>query len=335
MRELSIIVPVYNKTKYIDVCIESILSQSMSDFEVILVNDGSTDNSGERCDEFAKKDDRIIVIHQVNKGVSSARNAGLAVAKGQYIGFVDADDVLNTKMYEVLVGNIKKYNADISICGVKRVSADRVEWYGGNKTIKTYTRDEGITGLFTGEILLSNYDKIYRKETVQGILFSPALSIFEDAYYNFKALKIANKTVYDDTILYDYMIRDNSLSQAAFNQKYMMPLLLTKEMVNTCKAELPNHVDEAKAFDFNINMINLNMILVESSKAHDQDYNIIKENLRHYNNFYKGNQHVRKRYKYGYTLFRFSPLLYTRILKFYSALTNSEHINRKKKLSQQ
>ncbi len=334
MKELSIIVPVYNKAQYIDVCIESILKQSISDFELILINDGSTDDSGEKCDEFAKKDDRIIVIHQINKGVSSARNAGLQVAKGKYIGFVDADDVLYTSMYEVLISNIKKYRADISICGVRRVSLGKVQLYGGNNTIKIYNRDEGITGLFSGEILLSNYDKIYKKEILQGILFAPTSSIFEDAYYNFEALKTATKTVYDDTILYDYMIRDSSLSQAAFSQKYMKALLLTKEIVNTCKKELQNHVDEAKAFDFNINMINLNMILIESSKTHYQDYNIIKENLQKYNNFYKGNQYVSKRYKYGYTLFRFSPLLYTRILKFYSALTNSEHLNRKKKLSQ-
>lgn len=330
MSELSIIVPVYNKTEYLDVCIESILSQSMTNFELILVNDGSTDDSGKKCDEFAKKDTRIIVIHQVNKGVSSARNAGLAVAKGQYIGFVDADDVLNTKMYEVLITNIKKHHADISICGVKRISPDKVQLFGGNKTIKVYNRDEGITGLFGGEILLSNYDKIYKRETVQGIYFAPDLSIFEDAYYNFEALKAANKTVYDDSILYDYMIRDNSLSQAAFNQKYMKPLLLTRNIVNICENELPDHVDEAKAFDFNINMINLNMILVESSKAHDKEYRIIKENLLHYADFYKGGRFVSKRYKYGYTLFRFSPFLYSSILKFYSALTKSEHINRKK-----
>ncbi|MFC4210399.1 glycosyltransferase [Pedobacter lithocola] len=334
MIELSIIVPVYNKAQYIDVCIESILKQSISDFELILVNDGSTDSSGARCDEFAKRDNRITVIHQVNEGVSSARNAGSKVAKGKYIGFVDADDILYIKMYEVLISNIKKYNADISICGVRRVSPGKIQLFGGNNTIRIYNRDEGITGLFSGEILLSNYDKIYKKETVEEIFFKPTASIFEDAYYNFQALKTANKTVYDDRILYDYMIRDNSLSQAAFSQKYMKALYITKEIVNTCQNELQNHIDEAKAFDFNINMIYLNMILVESTKTHYHEYSIIKENLLSYHNFYKENQYVSKRYKYGYTLFRFSPLLYASILKIYSTLTNSEHINRKKKLSQ-
>jgi glycosyltransferase involved in cell wall biosynthesis len=335
MKLLSIIVPVYNKAAYIDLCVTSILTQTIIDFELILINDGSKDNSGEKCDAF-KADSRVTVIHQINKGVSEARNAGLKIASGKYIGFVDADDYLEAGMYELLVNNIEKYNADISICGVKRVLPDKTELYGGNQTIKLFNTDEGITGLFSGEILLSNYDKLYRRDTVKDILFEPAL--FEDTYYNFEALLASKLTVYDDTIMYNYMIRDNSHSLAAFNQKYMNALLLTKRMIDVCLNTTPHHiasyhVAEAKAFDFNSNMINLNMILIGSKENHQKDYQIIVKNLSHYARFYANAKYVTKRYKYGYSIFRLSPKLYAAVLRLYSKLTNSDHLNRKQKLA--
>jgi|GEM_PF-912714 len=328
MKLLSIIIPVYNKAEYIDACVKSILAQTVTDFELILVNDGSKDNSGEKCDAF-KTDERVTVIHQVNQGVSAARNAGLKIASGKYVGFIDADDVPATGMYELLIKNIEKYNADISICGIRRILPDKVELYGGNNDIKIYNTDEGITALFSGEILLSNYDKLYRRETFKHIFFEPGQALFEDAYYNFETLIASKLTVYDDTIMYDYMIRENSISIAAFSQKHMSILSLTKRMVEFCKKELPNHIEEAKAFDFNTNMINLNMVLIESRKNNQKDYEIIVNNLKQYNGFYLGAKYVTKRYKYGYSLFRISPRLYAAVLGIYSRRTNSEHLNRK------
>ena len=103
---ISIIVPVYNVEKYLEKCIDSILNQSYQNLEIILIDDGSTDNSGSICDEYKKKDQRVQVIHQKNQGQSSARNAGLNIAKGSYIGFVDSDDWIEQNMYEKLYKNI-------------------------------------------------------------------------------------------------------------------------------------------------------------------------------------------------------------------------------------
>lgn len=102
MSEISIIVPVYNAEKYLDRCVESILGQTFSDFELILVDDGSPDNSGKLCDKWAKKDHRIKVVHQANKGAGAARNAGLRIAEGRYIGFVDSDNWIEVNMYQIL-----------------------------------------------------------------------------------------------------------------------------------------------------------------------------------------------------------------------------------------
>ena len=107
MPEISIIVPVYNVEEYLPKCLDTILNQSFRDFEVILVNDGSKDNSGFICEKYAKKDSRIRIIHKENGGLSSARNAGLDIAKGRYIGFIDSDDFIELKMYEQLYNMIK------------------------------------------------------------------------------------------------------------------------------------------------------------------------------------------------------------------------------------
>jgi glycosyltransferase involved in cell wall biosynthesis len=125
MSAISIIVPVYRVEKYLHRCIDSILAQTFTDFECILIDDGSPDNCPAICDEYAAKDTRIIVIHQENAGVSAARNAGLDRAKGEWIGFVDSDDWCDPGMFEFLLGNAKKHKADISMCGYRSITEEK------------------------------------------------------------------------------------------------------------------------------------------------------------------------------------------------------------------
>ena len=117
--KISIIVPVYKVEKYIHKCIDSILAQTFTDFELILVDDGSPDNCGKICDEYAKEDSRIVVIHKDNGGVSDARNIGISRANGEYIGFVDSDDYIDKDMYKNLYESCLNNKADISIIGIK------------------------------------------------------------------------------------------------------------------------------------------------------------------------------------------------------------------------
>ncbi|MFZ3577233.1 glycosyltransferase family 2 protein, partial [Virgibacillus sp. DJP39] len=119
--KLSIIVPVYKVEQYLAKCIDSILNQTYKDFELILVNDGSPDNCSDICDSYMKKDNRIKVIHKANGGLSSARNAGIQIARGEYIGFVDSDDFIHRRMYEVLYKNAFKYLSDIVVCDYSQV----------------------------------------------------------------------------------------------------------------------------------------------------------------------------------------------------------------------
>ena len=117
MKKISIIVPVYQAEKYISKCIESIVNQTYKNLEIILVDDGSTDRSGEICDEYGKKDNRIVVVHNKNKGVSVARNCGLDIATGDYITFVDSDDYIDLQMYSEMMKVVEKYSCDVVYSG--------------------------------------------------------------------------------------------------------------------------------------------------------------------------------------------------------------------------
>lgn len=138
---ISIIVPVYNVEKYLNKCIDSIINQTYKNIEIILVDDGSTDNSGKICDEYLLRDSRIKVIHKNNGGLSSARNEGINISSGEYIGFVDSDDWVEPNMYEEMYKKILYSNADIVDCGywkeyenksIKYISANEVKFCGEN-----------------------------------------------------------------------------------------------------------------------------------------------------------------------------------------------------------
>ena len=118
MPKVSVIIPVYNVEQYVEKSIQSVLNQSMKDIEIILVNDGSTDKSGEICDRYGQKEERIIVIHKENGGLSSARNVGVKAASGDYIGFIDSDDYIESVMYETLYQMAERDSADVAVCGV-------------------------------------------------------------------------------------------------------------------------------------------------------------------------------------------------------------------------
>lgn len=131
---LSVIVPVYNVEKYLARCIDSILKQSYSDLEIILVDDGSTDNSGKICDQYREIDDRIVVIHKQNGGLSDARNVGMKKANGQYLAFVDSDDFIHPRMYEILMNLLLDYKADMVISNFAYYDEEKKRQSSFNKT---------------------------------------------------------------------------------------------------------------------------------------------------------------------------------------------------------
>lgn len=223
MSKISIIVPVYNVEKYIKRCIESILKQTYEYFEIILIDDGSTDNSSKICDEYYRQDKRIKVIHKENGGVSSSRNVGLDIAKGDYISFIDSDDYIEADMFEKMIETIVSNAADIVQCNFKSVCENEKD--SKNKIYKDV--EVGNKYFALNEIVdipFSNvvWNKIYKKEVLSEIRFNENIKRFEDVDFTCRVLLNCNRYVKDDSQLYNYFQRQGSLCRA---NKYSLELL--------------------------------------------------------------------------------------------------------------
>jgi glycosyltransferase involved in cell wall biosynthesis len=217
---ISIIVPVYNTEKYLDNCIKSIVNQSYKNLEIILIDDGSTDNSGEICEKWSKKDSRIVLIHQNNQGVSTARNIGLNIATGEYIGFVDSDDYIDEKMYELLINKIKKYDAGICFCNVYAVNDNIInapqmsypEICTSKEFMNIYWKTKNKNGVLWNKLIKSKYFK--------NIKFESNISYAEDVLVYFQILNRAEKVVFEKSYLYFHRNRKDSLSYRLDIKRY-------------------------------------------------------------------------------------------------------------------
>ena len=218
---ISIIVPVYNIEAYIAKCVDSIVHQSYKNIEIILVDDGSTDNSSVLCDELASKDERITVIHKTNGGLSDARNTGIDIAKGKYIGFVDGDDYIDPLMYEMLLNACIQTGAKIAMCGRKTVDESE-------KVIKEmftlreetlFTAKEAVEHLLRWDSCDSAaWDKLYDKALFDGVRY-PLGVMSEDYQVTSKLLISANSVVHVGNPLYYYVQRSGSITHQPFTRK--------------------------------------------------------------------------------------------------------------------
>lgn len=237
---ISVIIPAYNIEKYIVRCLESVCRQTYPNLEIIVVDDGSSDNTGRIADDFAKKDKRITVIHKENAGVSAARNTGLDCAQGDYIGFVDGDDMIDSDMYELLMQNALKYQADISHCGYQMVFPNRVDYYYNTGEIFVQDNSQGVYDLVKADKVEPGLcNKLYRKELLDGIRLDENIRINEDFLFNYQMFKKAEKSVFEDVPKYHYMVRKNSASTSRLNQhKLEDPLWVLDYMMKREKDEI-------------------------------------------------------------------------------------------------
>lgn len=210
MPKLSIIVPVYNVKDYFHRCIDTILTQTYKNFELILVDDGSTDGSETMCDEMKAKDSRIAVIHQTNKGQSYARNIGIKMAKGDYIGFVDGDDWVEPRMFEKMIASLEQNDADVVICRLQmdEVFKEKIKVIGYDKEI-TFNKIEATMEILKDDMIPSfPVNKIYKRTLFEDIEF-PVGRIFEDTATIYKLFYKANKVVTIPYIGYHYIQNPN------------------------------------------------------------------------------------------------------------------------------
>lgn len=225
MSKVSVICPVYNVEKYLSKCIDSILNQTFVDFELILINDGSLDNSGVICDKYVKVDSRVSVIHKVNGGISSARNCGIENAKGEYIVFIDSDDFIASDMLEVLYKKIQQYNCDIVQCGYKKVYQENMNCENLMNIIEgdiVYESLDIVKNFFTGRNVSSIvWDKIYRTELFKNIRF-PVGQVMEDAFILTDIYYKAKKICIVKDIKYFYLQRDGSIMNTKKSKHHMV-----------------------------------------------------------------------------------------------------------------
>ena len=220
---ISVIVPVYNTASYLRQCIDSLLNQTYKDIEVVLVNDGSTDDSGSICDEYAKKDARIIVIHQNNQGVSSARNVALKVIHGNWIAFIDSDDWVESIMFERMLGLAEKTRADIVACDLYDEKEKRTTYrnYWNVPDEKTELIFEGndrlLYGLAYSPVL---WNKLIRVDLLQNLQFSTTCRYGEDTLFLSDAIIRAKRIVCLGQPLYHYRsMRQGNVVSSSFNDK--------------------------------------------------------------------------------------------------------------------
>ena len=208
---ISVIIPVYKVEKYLEKCIESIIKQTYTNLQIILVDDGSPDNCGKICDEYAKKDSRIEVIHKINGGLSDARNVGINRANGRYIGFVDSDDYIKEDMYEKLINLIKEYNADVSICNLYDVIDGKEYVRNKDNGIHEYSRIDILKEILLDKNIQSYaWNKLYKKELFDEIKY-PIGKKYEDIGTTFYLFEKCNKIVVTSEPEYYYLKRSDSL----------------------------------------------------------------------------------------------------------------------------
>lgn len=228
MKKVSVIVPVYNVEKYLRKCVESIKNQTYQNLEIILVDDGSTDCSGKICDDLSQSDDRIVVIHKENGGLSDARNVGMDASSGDYIGFVDSDDYIDKDFYEILVANLEKCNADVSCCRYSNVWEDgtkeaigndgETHIYEGSEALKEYiygkTMDPFVWNkLYKAELFGNSKYPDNRFRFIKGILS-------EDNPFCIELFKQTNKVVLLGKSKYNYLqAREGAITSSKISQK--------------------------------------------------------------------------------------------------------------------
>lgn len=221
MSKISIIVPIYNVDKYLEETINSIINQTLKEIEIILVNDGSTDNSGKICDELKKKDNRIKVIHKENMGVSAARNSGLKIATGEFVGFVDSDDIVCNDMYETLYNNAIENKVDISMVSpvIKELNGN-IKYFNNTGKKFIWNREEALKNFFKGNVFnIAVYTKIFKREKYENIIFEEEKSVHEDKYYTFQCILNSDRVFFEDVCKYNYIKRENSISTSKFSKR--------------------------------------------------------------------------------------------------------------------
>lgn len=274
---ISVIVPVYNVAAYLPECLESLLGQDHEKLEILLINDGSTDESGTICDEYAARESRIRVIHQKNGGAAAAKNAGLRAATGEYLSFVDSDDYLEPESYGYMLNRLKSTDADVGVFAFRNVLRTRKEDHvaekksviDGREYLVRFTRD------WTCALL---WNKLYKRSLFDGIFFEEGHRI-DDEYFTYQGIMNAKTVVTDDRIIYNYRRRASS---AMLNPVARERLALDRiDYLSKRREKVGKRFPELKK-DFDIQYLDALTYLPDDPENSEESLRVIKAKLKEY-----------------------------------------------------
>lgn len=331
MAKISIVVPVYNAEKTLQRCVDSILNQTFQDFDLILINDGSLDNSGIICDEYKQLDERIRVIHQENGGQSLARNNGISIATSKYISFVDSDDFIDINMYEVLYNLIINEDADISSClHQDRKEGERIKT-GQLVTLEDFNwevyEDEGVIEEFlkTDNFGRAPWSNLYKWDLFQNISFQVG-KIHEDNFVSYQLFSKAKKAVHINYVGYFYMSNPHSTTKSQFTLKQFDLITEERRILADVQEKYPSltifeEKNLARRYRWIFSKIIRDMSNRNTREGNKESYANIaktyfKEDLNHFNH----NKVIGRKLKTFLYLFYISPTLLGLTYKMYVSL---------------
>lgn len=293
---VSIIIPIYNIQEYIKPCLESVLGQTHNDIEVILINDGSSDDSGSICDSYANQDDRVRVIHQNNLGVSAARNKGLAATTGEYIMFVDGDDMIDTNIVAYMLDKAStNSNCTLVSCAVTRHHNNI--GISGENTLRFNKVEASIDMLYMNNMDNGPCAKLIPSKIAKSIKFNPKITIAEDLDYIYKILQKIDNEVFINSSLYYYRIAPGSAMTKPFTERRMDGFIATRGIVShALKTGNDRMINAAKFRHFAEAFFVLSSIGGEQRKYRKQ-YNIACDEFNKYRFSVIANKEAPKKFR--------------------------------------
>ena len=322
MELVSIIIPVYNVERYLERCVNSVVNQTYSNIEILLIDDGSTDNSGTLADELGTRDERIKVVHQKNGGLSVARNTGLSIAKGNYIYFVDSDDYIDPDMIKTMYELLIKDDADFVCCGVDVVNDQgHVLYY--NDDLDQYLKLNQKEAFYYHVVRENTYistsscDKLFRKELLLKKPFVPGV-LYEDLRNISFYISQSKRVSYLSKPFYKYYQNSTSLTHGKFNPKWYSWIDANEERIETYKKYAPEYLP----LIYSIYVDNVLSILYKSRK--DKNNTALRKKIaKDLKDCVKNNNIVfSKKSKIKYVIFKISPRLFYLLMKIYDLLHN-------------
>ena len=309
--KISVVIPVYNVEQYLNRCVESIVKQTYKNLEIILVDDGSPDGCPAICDEWAQKDARIKVIHKPNGGLSDARNVGIEASTGEYISFIDSDDLIHFETYELLLKVAQENDADLTVFKPEKFTADEpiqehIDF--NNVDVKNVKPDE-----FLQEMLKTSdsthyviaVDKLYKKEIFNDLRFAKG-KIHEDEFLVHHAVGRAKKISIVDVNLYYYYMREGSIIRSKFTEKRLHALEAIEDRIEYLSKNFPQFVELAK-----LQYLSVCKTLYCRARKQKAEKNLQKEIFNKFKAMYKNCTNRSKATK----LFRYTKSIYYLLYK--------------------